>query len=55
LELGECIFAEEIMERLRCEVCLAVRDVGLDLLVVKVDKRLGIQVEESGYYIGRTA
>lgn len=55
LEPGECIVAEEIMERLKCEVYFPVRDVGLDLLIVKGDKHVGIQVKESRYYISRTS
>lgn len=53
LEPGECIVAEEIMKRLKCEVYFPMRDVGLDLLVVKGDKHLGIQVKESRYYTNR--
>ena len=55
LEPGECIVAEEILERLKgCEVYFPIHDVGVDLLVVKGDKHVGIQVKESRYYIGRT-
>ena len=53
LEPGECIVAEEIMDKLKCEVYFPVRDVGLDLLVVKGDKHAGIQVKESRYYMSR--
>jgi hypothetical protein len=52
LEPGECIVAEEIMDKLKCEVYFPVHDVGLDLLVVKGDKHAGIQVKESRYYMG---
>lgn len=52
LEPGECIVAEEIMKRLKCDVYFPVRDVGLDLLVVKGGKHVGIQVKESRYYLG---
>ena len=54
LEPGECIVAEQIMERLKCDVYFPMRDVGVDLLVIKNDKHVGIQVKESRYYIGRT-
>lgn len=36
------------------EVYFPVRDVGSDLLVVKSNKHLGIQVKESRYYVSRT-
>jgi len=50
LEPGECIVAEEIMERLQSEIFFPVRDIGIDLLVVKGGKHAGIQVKESRYY-----
>lgn len=54
LEPGECIVAEEILERLKgCEVYFPIHDVGVDLLVVKSDKHVGIQVKESRYYARR--
>jgi len=55
LEPGECIVAEEIMKKLKdCEVYFPIRDVGVDLLVVKGNRHIGIQVKESRYYISRT-
>jgi hypothetical protein len=54
LEPGECIVAEEILERLKdCEVYFPAHDVGVDLLVVKGEKHVGIQVKESRYYVNR--
>ena len=47
LEPGECIVAEEIMKRLKYEVFFPLRDIGIDLLVVKSNKHVGIQVKES--------
>ena len=53
LEPGECIVAEEIMKRLKgIEVYFPIHDVGIDLLVVKGNKHVGIQVKESRYYFG---
>ena len=55
LEPGECIVAEEILDELKdVEVFFPVHDVGIDLLVVKGRKHVGVQVKESRYYIGRT-
>jgi hypothetical protein len=55
LEPGECIVAEEILNEFKdVEVFFPVHDVGVDLLVVKGKKHVGIQVKESRYYIGRT-
>lgn len=53
LEPGECIVAEELIKRLKCDVYFPIRDVGIDLLVVKGAKHIGIQVKESRYYISR--
>jgi hypothetical protein len=54
LEPGECLVAEEIMNRLKdVEVYFPIRDVGVDLLVVRGKKHVGIQVKESRYYISR--
>ena len=50
LEPGECIVAEVLLERLRCEVFFPVHDVGVDLLAVKGAKHVGIQVKESRYF-----
>lgn len=51
LEPGECIVAEEILNKIKdVEVFFPLRDVGVDLLVVKGKKHIGIQVEESRYY-----
>jgi len=55
-EPGECIVAEAILEKLGksgCEVYFPVHDVGVDLLVVKEGKHVGIQVKESRYYVSR--
>lgn len=55
LEPGECIVAEELLDRLKgVEVFFPVHDVGIDLLVVKEKKHVGIQVKESRYYGSRT-
>lgn len=54
LQPGECIVAEEIMKKLSdVEVYFPMRDVGIDLLVVKGLKHIGIQVKESRYYYSR--
>lgn len=51
LEPGECITAEKIFEVIKdCEVYFPLRDVGVDLMVVKGKKYVGIQVKESRYY-----
>ena len=47
LEPGECIVAEELIKRLKCDVYFPIRDVGIDLLAVKGAKHIGIQVKES--------
>jgi hypothetical protein len=55
LEPGECIVAEEIIEKLKnAEVFFPARDVGIDLLVVRGKKHVGIQVKESRCYPERT-
>jgi hypothetical protein len=55
LEPGECIVAEELLSKLRdVEVFFPVHDVGVDLLVVRGGKHVGIQVKESRYYFSRT-
>ena len=54
LEPGECIVAEEILNHIRnAEVYFPVHDVGVDLLIVRGKKHIGIQVKESRYYIKR--
>jgi len=53
LQPGECIVAEQILERLKCEVYFPVHDTGIDLLVVRGDKKVGLQVKESRYFVGR--
>ena len=51
LEPGECITAEKIFEVMKdCEVYFPLRDVGVDLMVIKGKKHVGIQVKESRYY-----
>jgi len=53
LEPGECIVAEEILEKLKdVAVLFPVHDIGVDLLVVKRNRHVGIQVKESRYYEG---
>lgn len=54
LQPGECITAEEIMKQTKCEVFFPLKDVGVDLLVVKGKGHVGIQVKESRYYRSRT-
>lgn len=54
LEPAECIVAEELTNRLRgCQVFFPLHDVGVDLLVVKGEKHLSLQVKESRYYSRR--
>jgi len=44
LEPGECIVAEELLEKLKgAEVYFTVHDVGVDLLVVRGQRHVGIQ------------
>ena len=50
LNPGECITAEEIKGKTKCEVFFPLWDVGIDLLVVKGQKHVGIQVKEFRYY-----
>lgn len=52
-EPGECLVAEEVSKRLRCEVYFPLRDVGVDLLLVRGNRHVGIQVKESRYYRSR--
>ena len=51
LEPGECFAAERLAKI--GEVFFPLHDVGVDLLVVKGEKHVGVQVKESRYYIGR--
>ena len=53
LEPAECILSEKLAEQ-GFDVYFPLRDVGVDLLIVKGEKHVGIQVKESRYYIGRT-
>lgn len=54
LESGEVVTAEAILENIEgIEVYFPLHDIGIDLLVVKGEKHVGIQVKESRYYIGR--
>jgi len=53
LEPGECIVAEELMKRIKCEVYFPMHDVGVDLLIVRENRHVGVQVKESRYYISR--
>lgn len=51
LHPGECIVAETVMERLRnCEVYFPLHDVGVDLLVARGRRNVGLQVKESRYF-----
>jgi hypothetical protein len=51
LECGEVVTAEALLKNVKgCEVYFPVRDVGIDLLVVKGKKHVSIQVKESRYY-----
>jgi len=54
LKPGECVTAEEIKKKAECEVFFPLWDVGVDLLVVKGQKHVGIQVKESRYHRSRT-
>lgn len=54
LEPGECIVAEEILDKLKdVEAFFPLHDIGTDLLVVRGGKHIGIQVKESRYFIRR--
>jgi len=54
LEPGECITAERILEKAKdCAVYFPLHDVGIDLLIVKEDKHVGLQVKESRYFTSR--
>ena len=53
LQPGECLTAEEIMKQTKCEVFFPLKDIGVDLLVVRGQKHIGIQVKESRYYSSR--
>jgi len=48
LQPGECLTAEKLAKI--GKVFFPLRDVGVDLLVVKGDKHIGLQVKESRYY-----
>lgn len=51
LEIGEVIVAEILLKKLKdCEIYFPLHDVGIDLLIVKGSKHVGIQVKESRYY-----
>lgn len=51
LEPGEVITAEEILKNIpNCEVYFPLRDIGIDLLVVRGEKHIAIQVKESRYF-----
>lgn len=53
METGEAVTAEALLENVEgCEVYFPVRDIGVDLLVVKGSRHVGIQVKESRYYTG---
>jgi len=50
LQPGECLVANEVITTLDVEVFFPIKDVGIDLLVVRNKKHIGIQVKESRYY-----
>jgi len=52
LQPGECFLAEELAKR-GFEVYFPLHDIGIDLLVVKGGRHVGIQVKESRYYNSR--
>lgn len=54
LQPGECLTAEEIMKETGCDVFFPLKDVGIDLVVVKDREHVGVQVKESRYYHSRT-
>jgi hypothetical protein len=54
LECGEVITAETLLKNIKdCEVYFPLHDVGIDLLVVKGEKHVSIQVKESRYFATR--
>ena len=54
LEPGECIVAEELNKRLNdCQIFFPLHDTGIDLLITKGKKHIGIQVKESRSYKNR--
>ena len=51
LEPGECLVAQKLMTGVKdCQVFFPLRDIGIDLLVGRNEKYVGIQVKESRYY-----
>ncbi len=54
LNPGEVLTAQTLLKEISpCEVYFPVRDIGVDLLVVRGDRHFGIQVKESRLYIGK--
>jgi hypothetical protein len=54
LEPGECITAEKILEEVKdCNIYFPLHDVGVDLLVVRGNRHVGVQIKESRYFTGR--
>jgi len=54
LEPGECITAEKLLEEVKnCSIYFPLHDVGVDLLVVRKNKHVGIQIKESRYFTSR--
>lgn len=54
LEPGKRIIAEELLDKLKgADVYFPLHNVDVDLLVVKGQKHLGVQVMESRYYVGK--
>jgi len=51
LEPGECLAAEKLAKI--GKVFFPLHDVGVDLLVVKGEKHVRVQVKESRYYVGQ--
>lgn len=43
------------MKKTECNVFFPLKDIGIDLLVVKGQKHVGVQVKESRYYYSRTS
>ena len=55
IECGEVITAEALLDKVEgCEIYFPVKDIGIDLLVVKGKKHVSIQVKESRYFTKRT-
>ena len=54
LEPDECIVAEELTRQIpTCRIYFPLHDVGVDLLAVRGDRHIGLQVKGSRYYTMR--